>query len=201
MRAVTKLVCFVILVAACDSSVAQAEPPTSRSHVENVFGFAGRYTRNRTDESALPINIDYEDNYVIGGGYQRFFFEPREHLNLGLEAGLAARLADPFSAEVWGGAVLRIDGPVIGGALQPALSTTFGVSAVTGTFGSEANREREDKGDSKLLFYLSPEISLGPPEGDFEIFYRLHHRSGAWGRLGDMGDGANAQVIGFRRKF
>ena len=48
------------------------------------------------------------------GGYQQVIAEPIEDLELGLEAGVAARLGAPSSAEVWGGAFVRYDGFVIG---------------------------------------------------------------------------------------
>lgn len=168
---------------------------------QNVFIFAGRYDEDHAIDSVVPFHVDYENNYVLGGGYQKFFFEPLKDMKVGLEAGVAARIADPFSGEIWGGGVIRYDGFVLGNDWRVSPALTFGLSAVTSSFGTEEARRALTDGNASLLYYLGPEISIGKVGGDNEFFYRIQHRSGAWETLNHMGDGANAQVIGFRHKF
>ena len=68
--------------------------------------------------------------------------------------------------------------------------------------GVERERENENHGNATLLGYVGPEISLSIAAlPHWEFAYRLHHRSGAHGRIGNMGEGANANVIGLKYRF
>jgi hypothetical protein len=75
-----------------------------------------------------------------------------------------------------------------------------GFSAVTNAMpGREGSNESERNGDATLLFYLGPELNLSlVSRPNVEIFWRLHHRSGAWGTLGDMHGAANVQTVGLK---
>lgn len=99
---------------------------------------------------------------------------------------------------MWAGVRVKHQGPVIGSvAISPAF--TAGLSAVTGE--TEIEREGRD-GDASFLGYLGPELSArwsGAP--NLELIWQLHHRSGANGTFGDMGEGSNANVFGIRYRF
>jgi hypothetical protein len=115
---------------------------------------------------------------------------------------VAGRFGSTPSAEFWGGVVGRHDGFMIGDSVRISPAFTFGLSHVTRPQGRELRNERERDGDARMLFYLGPEINLtfsSLPNVDF--FWRLHHRSGAWGTLGDMHGGANANVVGIKFEF
>ena len=169
---------------------------------EAVFAFAGRYTSAYFDRSFVPFSAAYENNFVLGGGYQRFFAEPLPDWHLGAEVGVALRGGVVVSSEIWAGAVARYDGFHLGENLRISPSFTFGLSAVSNPIGIEADRAQARHADPTVLFFLAPEVSLATMDNpDTEFFLRLHHRSGAWGTLGDMADGANAQVVGIRHRF
>jgi hypothetical protein len=44
------------------------------------------------------------------------------------------------------------------------------------------------------------EIEAGPPDEDWSVILRLHHRSEAFGLVADEG-GSNALVFGFKQRF
>jgi hypothetical protein len=68
--------------------------------------------------------------------------------------------------------------------------------------GREERLEAESGGDATLLFYLAPELNFSlAAYPNAELFWRLHHRSGAWETLGDMDGAANANVVGARVGF
>jgi len=159
--------------------------------VQNVFGFAGV----ELDGLALPIGL--EDNYLLGVGYQRAWGDWNSLL-YGVEGGLAGRISDKFSLEAWGGLFARYNFNFDTVRIAPAF--TFGLSAITDTMnGGESDNVAEFGGDATLLFYLGPEISFGLTEHpEYEVFARLHHRSGAWGTLGDMHGATDVLAIGFR---
>lgn len=181
---------------------AQSSEDLADAKGKAVFVFGGRYVDDYFENSFLPFIPPYENNYVLGVGYQQFFLEPLENWRIGAEVGVAARFSDVLTGEAWAGVVTRYDGWTFGDdgwRISPSL--TFGLSAITDTIGAEKDRVARASGDASVLFYLSPELSLGSTKDDNEIFYRLHHRSGAWGTLGNLADGHNAHVVGFRHKF
>jgi len=195
-----RVVLAFILLTLAPSAFAQ----TAANQVKDkaVFAFGGRMINDNFEYSFLPFVVPYEDNYILGAGYQQFFFEPIENWKVGLEIGAAARFGEAFSGEFWGGTVVRYDGLVLGDTLRISPSLTFGLSAITRSIGVEAKREVWFDGDATVLFYLSPEVSFARAEDpDNEIFYRLQHRSGAWGSIGGLADGHNGHVVGLRHHF
>lgn len=200
MRILSTLVFSLFAATLSFSGVALAQQAPDRDQA--VFAFTGRYVDAYIEHSLTPFLANYEDNFVLGGGYQQFVLEPLPDLHLGAEIGLALRGGTAASGEIWVGPVLRYDGLRLGDNLRVSPSLTVGLSAVTGPIGVEAERAQRRNADPTLLFFMAPEISVSTVDNpDTELFYRVQHRSGAWGTLGGMADGANAQVIGIRFKF
>jgi hypothetical protein len=183
------------------ASSACAQSLQTKSTNDSVSLFGGRFTNQYFENSLVPFASTYEDNFLVGGFYQHFFLGNDGGLRLGVEAGAAMRIAGEQSVELWGGGVARYEGLHLGGInLVPAV--TVGVSLETAPVGIEVARAQEMGGDPTALFYLAPEIAMSSSDNpNVEFFYRVHHRSGAWGTLGEMRDGANAQVIGIRTRF
>ena len=167
----------------------------------SVMLFGGAMVDENMLDAANLLGADYERNAVLGMGYQYFpsRFGP---VSLGFEAGVAGRFGNNSSGEIWGGVVGRHDGLPFGMAkITP--SFTFGLSHVTQSQeGRERDHEEERDGSARTLFYLAPELAISvDARPEVEVFWRLHHRSGAWGTLGDMRGGSNANVLGLRYKF
>ena len=201
----TCLAALTILATALGSSAlpALAAEASATLPDQAVFAFGGRYVNAYIENSLVPFVANYEDNFVLGGGYQQFVLEPLPQLRLGLELGVALRGgAGIVSGEAWGGAVARYDGFHLGENLRVSPSITVGLSTITNPIGVEADRARTLNADPTLLFFMAPELSMATLDNpDTEYFIRLQHRSGAWGTLGGMSDGANAQVLGVRHHF
>lgn len=169
---------------------------------QNVFGFAGRYTGGYIEHALNPFTASYEDNYVVGAGYQQFVLGDDGGLKLGGELGAALRIGEQTSGEIWAGPVLRADGLITTDRIKLSASITAGLSLTTDPIGVEADREILNNGDSTLLFYLAPEVSVSSADNpDTEFFWRLQHRSGGWKTLGNFQDGANAVSFGVRQSF
>jgi hypothetical protein len=165
---------------------------------DSIMVFAGQYADGGMGDNLNPFR-SHEDAYIIGGAFTRTLFDLGWNLYLVGEVGLAGRYGDRASAEVWGGPGFRIHGIPLGGLGWLSLGVTVGLSAVTGPVGSERDRAIYRKGDPTLLFYFAPELALRLAAWpDFEIVYRMHHRSGFQYTLGHMLEGANAHVIGIR---
>lgn len=169
---------------------------------QSVFAFGGGMVDEDMFDSANPFGSDYEGNPIFGIGYQIFPYSIGD-VKLGFEAGLAGRFGKSEDAEIWGGVVGRYDAIEIANTVRIIPSFTFGISHVTDTHaGRERRQEAKRDGDAATLFYLGPELSFSTvARPELEVFWRLHHRSGAWGTLGDMHGGSNANVVGVRYNF
>src|SRR5690606_7626497 len=160
---------------------AQTDTSIPPDEDQKIFVFGGRMGASTMDGMLFPFTAEYEDAIILGGGYQQFFAEPFEDFKVGLEVGAAIRTGVETTGELWGGVVGRYDGWVIEDSLRISPSLTFGISTVTGTMGAEARREQADGLPGDILFYLSPEISFASMDNpQSEVYWRLHHRSGAW---------------------
>lgn len=146
---------------------------------------------------------DYTDNYLAGVSVGRDFTDLGAGFMLGGVVGTAVRFGDDddTTGELWAGVRLRHQGLVIGDlAISPAL--VVGLSAVTGPTEIERQREIHYDGDASFLGFVGPELSLRLRQApNFELVYQLHHRSGADGTFGNMGEGSNANVLGVRYRF
>jgi hypothetical protein len=169
---------------------------------QSIFAFGGGMVDEDMFYAADPFGSSYEGNPIFGIGYQIFPYSIGS-VKLGLEAGLAGRFGGSSDAEIWGGVVGRYDAIEIANKVRIIPSFTFGLSHVTRTHdGREERQEAERDGNARTLFYLGPELSFSTvARPELEVFWRLHHRSGAWGTLGDMHGGSNANLLGVRYNF
>jgi hypothetical protein len=199
-RILASLTLGTLLFHLCNVSAATAQ---DFDLSQSVFFFGGATFDGDMLESANPFDFGgYEDHPVFGVGYQIFPYEFNS-LKLGAELGVAGRFGGTASAEFWGGVVGRYDGIEIADTVRISPALSFGISYVTHTLdGREQELEEERNGDASTLFYLGPELNFSlVSRPELEFFWRLHHRSGAWGTLGDMHGGSNANVFGVRYNF
>lgn len=149
------------------------------------------------------VSADYTDNYMAGVSVGRDFADLGAGFMLGGVVGTAVRFGDDddTTGELWAGVRLRHQGLVIGDlAISPAL--VVGLSAVTGPTEIEREREIHYDGDASFLGFVGPELAFRLRQApNFELVYQLHHRSGADGTFGNMGEGSNASVLGLRYRF
>ena len=191
-----RVVLAAVALAIASPQTASAQPVPYR---DSIFLFGGVFTTGVMGTSLIPLVPGYESNYILGGAYQRQFYELGFGFLLGGEVGVAGRFGTDSSAEIWGGLSIRTAPIPIGniGFLAPGI--VIGLSAVTNTIGEERIREITTGGNAALLGYIGPELAFTFREmPNLAIVYRLHHRSGGFGSLGGMREGHNAQVLGLR---
>ncbi|MFU0506071.1 hypothetical protein [Pseudaminobacter sp. NGMCC 1.201702] len=204
----------MILAASVTCSLAESSSPFIYFATEDPFA-VGQPTRNDIlvlggvfaegsfGSTLNPFSADYTDNYMAGVSFGRDFADIGAGFVLGGVVGTAVRFGDDddTTGELWAGVRLRHHGLVIGDlAIAPAL--TVGLSAVTGPTEVERQREIHYDGDASFLGFLGPELSFRLRQApNFEVVYQLHHRSGADGTFGDMGEGSNASILGVRYRF
>jgi len=182
-------------------ALAQSPQETVVTKYDNsIFLMAGRLHSGDWTTSLNVLGAPYEDNYVIGGGAQHFAVDLPLEFRLGVEGGLVVRMGEATQLEGWGGIVARYDGFVFNDDWRISPSLTWGLSFETDSIGSETVRAGWVDQSSQVLFYLSPEISLGRKDENMELFWRIQHRSGAWCLIACI-NGTNANTVGMRWKF
>lgn len=167
---------------------------------QSLTVFAGRFTAGDIGQT-LIFSAPWEDNGLVAVAYQRKIADLPWRFHFSAEAGLAARFGERFSGEVWAAGVLGHRGVKLG-SLNIAPSFALGLSAITAPMGHERDLAVAQGADPTLLFYLGPEFSFSlDSHPEYELVWRTHHRSGAWGVLGNMKGGYNGTMIGLRRRF
>jgi len=187
---------------------------------QSVFGFAGRTNSGNLGDTFVfgvgaPQRI-FHDNYIVGGAYQRDFFQFNSGILVGAEVGLADRFGNykvccdiltysngvTHSAELWAGVSFRHQGVALFDWVRISPGFVFGLSAVSSPIGQEGLHQIDNRGSAAVLFYLGFDLALALTSlPDTELVFRLQHRSGAYGTLGGMKEGNNASTIGIRQRF
>ena len=187
---------------------------------QSVFVFAGRTNSgNLGDTFAFGVGApqkNFYDNYIVGGAYQRDFFQFNSGILIGAEVGLADRFGNyriccdiiaysngvMHSAELWGGASFRHQGVPLFDLVRISPGFVFGLSAISSPIGQEGLHQIDHRGSAKVLFYLGFDLAFALATlPNTELVFRIQHRSGAYGTLGGMKEGNNANVIGIRQRF
>jgi hypothetical protein len=168
----------------------------------SVLLFGGQFTTENMGKSLNPLATRHESNFITGGAYQRDLYRAPYGFVFGVEMGIAKRFGMGKSTELWGGVNIRHSGLVFFNFLRVTAGITIGFSAIDNPVGTEAEEERRHDGNAHFLGYLSPELTLAFHQfPNTELVYRLQHRSGAGRTFGNMGEGANANIIGIRYRF
>jgi len=187
---------------------------------QSVFGFAGRTNSGNLGDTfafgvGAPQRIFY-DNYIVGGAYQRDFYQFNSGILIGVEVGLADRFGNyriccdtvaysngvMNSAELWGGVSFRHQGVALFDLVRISPGFVFGLSAISTPIGQESLHQIDHRGSANVLFYLGFDLAFALATlPNTELVFRIQHRSGAYGTLGGMKEGNNANVIGIRQRF
>lgn len=187
---------------------------------QSVFGFVGRTDSGNLGSTFVygvgaPERIFY-DNYIVGGAYQRDFLQFNSGLLIGAEVGLADRFGHysiccdtivysnsvAQSTEFWAGASFRTQGIALLNTVLVSPGVVFGLSLISNPIGQEGEHQIAHQGSAKALFYLGFDLAFALASlPNTELVFRVQHRSGAYGTLGAMREGNNANVIGIRQRF
>lgn len=189
------------LLCAALAPAAGADTGSRADSSRNLFVLTGRLMDDSMFDSLDILGGKYENNRVAGAGFQDYFWK-NHVVRLGYEGGGALRYGQADTVEVWAGLVARFRGHDLTRRLTVTPSVIFGLSLVDAAHPGRETRQTETyDGDARLLFYLSPEIEFSGGDHGWSLFWRLHHRSGGGGTLGNMRGASNANVVGLRKSF
>lgn len=211
-------VLWVVSILLLSSTIAQAQealqfglvtqdpflPPGETPRRNDLTLLGGVGVSDSFGDAVQIWQADFRSSYMFGLVVGRDFYDLGAGFLFGGVVGGAVRFgdADPdTTAELWTGLRLRHQGLLIGDLLiSPGV--TAGVSVVSGPTAVERERELYYDGDASFLGYIGPEVALRwRTLPKLEMVTQLHHRSGADGLFGDMGEGSNVWTWGIRFKF
>ena len=146
-----------------------------------------------------PVSGDYIDAYLVAGALSRGYASYRRGA-LHLEA--EAQIVYNFGVQDhWEFNVV----PVLARwqrfpwNYRIATSAAFGLGLSYATQVPPIEVALEGESNDWLIYWVA-EITAGPPDGPWAVSLRLHHRSVAYGLMGEEG-GMNAMGVGIRYRF
>lgn len=180
---------------------AREQPPAPPSNNVTIFG--GQYTTDSIVHSLDPFTVRHENQFMVGAAYGHDLYRAPLGFVFGPEIGVGFRFGQGGSQEIWAGFNLRNTGLVLFDFVRIGIGVTVGFSGVNRATGKEAARQSQDQTtNAHFLGYLAPEVVLSPAGSpNWELFYRLQHRSGLYGVIANSIEGANANTIGLRHRF
>lgn len=176
-----------------------ADHHTPPEHAATVY--IARVSSERTWQHVIkdPFGADFADAYLITAAISRSYVHLRnDSLRLEMEGNVAYNFGDQRHLEF--NAV-----PIVARWQRFPWDRRFATSAAFGLGLSYATElpevEVELEGQtSKWLIYWVLELTAGPASAPWSVSLRLHHRSDAWGLMGEDG-GVNAIGVGLRYRF
>ena len=155
------------------------------------------------DIATQPWNADWGSDVFYGASYSHRLGRIRRDFAVDFEVGGGYRSGATNSPEAWTAVYLRYDGF----RWRERLYTSFAIS--TGIHWMNRLPEvetgtalRPEAFQSKVLHYLSPEITFALPQHpESEVAIRYAHRSGVFGAFNGVWEGSNVLTIGYRRRL
>jgi hypothetical protein len=186
----------VLFCLSVHSPAALAEPGTWAATV-----YGARISSEAAWEDILinPFGAKYVDAFLVAGAASREYALLKDGaLALEAEGQVVYNFGDQ---EYWEFNVV----PIVARwqrfpwDARVATSAAFGLGLSYATEVPEVEVELEGE-SHQLLIYWVAELTAGPVNAPWAVSLRLHHRSVAWGLMGDEG-GMNAVGLGLRYQF
>ena len=155
------------------------------------------------DIATQPWNADWGADIFYGASYSHRIGRPWTDIAVDVEAGGGYRAGDTNSPEAWVALYGRYDGFSWRNRLYTSVAISTGLHWMNNLPESETGTAAQpEPNQSKLLHYLSPEITFSLPNHlESEIAIRYAHRSGIFGTFNGVYEGSNVLTIGYRRRL
>lgn len=167
--------------------------------------FGGQMSKNAFGRTLSPFSAQKRlDIFLVAAAANKKLYKGT-YFDIEAEAGVGYQFSDSLpgndSPQIWGAAYLRYKYFPWNKFVYTTVAINTGVSYSFNETAFEAFEGRAD-GTRKLLHYLAPEITFSLPDRrDWELVFRLHHRSGIYGILGCSSCGTNVVSVGVRKHF
>ena len=171
----------------------------------SILLFGGQLSGNAFGRTLNPTSQAKRlDIYFTGAALNRRLFSGN-YFDIEAEGGAGYQYSSTVSGndspQVWGALYLRYKYFPWNKFVHTTIAMNTGFSYSFKETAFEAAEGRAD-GTRRLLHYLAPEITFSHPKHrDWELVFRLHHRSGIYGLLGCGSCGTNFVTVGVRKHF
>jgi hypothetical protein len=168
--------------------------------------FVGRYIATPMTDIFIkyktpPWNWKTKDSTLVSGAFNREIITYSDKFAFEGEIGVGKRFGAQDEWETWGAIYARWKSFPWNDYIRTTVAVSTGINYASDI--SQIEVEKSEKHQSKVLHYLSPEITLGlPDQPNFDLVFRFHHRSG--GNLGifnGTGGGSQYQTVGLRYRW
>ena len=168
-----------------------------KTPMKSVFG---------VDEAKAVWDWKWDQHYIVGAALSRRIWSVGA-LEIEPEIGIAQRFGGMHEVEGWAALYFRWTWFPWNHVIRTTAAMATGLN-----YASDVNKIEEARGrvpgGSRLLHYLSPEMTFALPDRpNVELLFRFHHRSGGGDIWGDselfkgVNGGAQFQTIGLRYRF
>lgn len=124
-----------------------------------------------------PSRWNYGDAGIVGASFSREVLTYGSLWALETEVGAAKRFGRLHEAEAWSALYFRWKSFPWSDRLRTSIAVSTGLNWASGVPEYELDKSRG--GRTKVLHYLSPEITFGSVDHpNFDLVFRFHHRSG-----------------------
>ena len=190
---ICRRICAVLALAISLTSHA----PASAEGQWHATGFVGTMTMNEWEKVFDPSALEFAGASLIGVavGWDCPIGDSR--LSIGFEAQAVGHFGRQDHFEFNIPLVLRYTPPQPRAFRFKSAAIGIGVSHATKIPQVEIDREGESQRD---LIYWMAEVEFIRPKPDESVYFRLHHRSDAFGLL-KVDNGSNGLVLGWRKSF
>lgn len=168
--------------------------------------YAGWYVDNSLGQVLVtspetPFSWDYQGDYIVATAASRRIATLWGNIDVEPELGIGQRFGDQDETEVWGAVFFRYHGFPWDRYLVNTIAVSTGLNYASGVSEKEHERARDHEGD-RLMHFFAPEITFASPRApQYELIFRMHHRSGVFGLVSDAWGGAQYGAIGLRVRF
>jgi hypothetical protein len=167
-----------------------ADSSKSEKSESNYKWFVSIYGGPRADETLLDIatlNATYSGgNYVLVGALAREIYRYKQWVSVELEGQVGRHFGSKVDHWEFVGLILWRWHPF---PWDKDIDTSFAVGSGLSYNSDESQIELEEDEDAqRLLSYLAIELTFGLPQYPrWNLMIRIHHRSGAYGLIGESG--------------
>ncbi len=201
------LICIMILTSsfAWSQSIEATASDTTADRKFSLLLFGGQLSGNAFDGTLNPtIKANRLDIYFTGAAFNRRLYNGN-YFDIEAEGGVGYQFSNATSGnnspQVWGALYLRYKRFPWNQFVYTTVAINTGLNYSFNKTAFEADEGRAD-GTRRLLHYLSPEITFSHPKyRDWELVFRLHHRSSIYGLMGCSSCGSNIVTVGVRKHF
>jgi hypothetical protein len=185
------------LWAVCSAmAMAGAAHASTKDYAVTVY--AGKMTDNDWLHAIIPINVDFVDSYLLTGAVSRTLHRSATlPLSYEVEGQVVKHSGEQDNWEYNLLAAARWHRFPWNDRLRTTAAFGVGPSYASSLPNFEVI---SNGGTERWLAYWYMELTLGPPDEDWSMSLRLHHRSTAFGLFGRHG-GYDALAIGVRYPF